>query len=107
MAVDCPSLPKQVAALSIVVGRQLSYCADPSSHEAFMQYLDNDNPWRKVFDAQKAAFNKTNARLPSGLWQGEGLDEEFKDLIAGMINFDPEERLTAQQASEHTWFKGV
>lgn len=107
MAIDGDSLPKGVRALPVVIGRQLSHFANPQSYDAFMQHLDDDNPWREVFAAQKARFNKSNPRLPFKLWQGEDLDDEFKDLIAGLTNFDPEARLTAQQALEHGWFNGA
>ena len=37
------------------------------------------------------------------LW--EGVDEDFKDLIGRMTNFDSRKRINASEALEHRWFK--
>ncbi|KAH4906954.1 hypothetical protein HBI80_070960 [Parastagonospora nodorum] len=35
------------------------------------------------------------------------VDSTFKDLIRGLNNLDPSQRLTARQALEHPWFNGI
>lgn len=104
MAVDSASVPEFNDRLSVVIRRHLSYFADPQSYEAFMQYIYDDSQWRQTFDTIKKSFNKDEPRHPFSLWKHERLDEEFKDLIAGLTNFDPARRLTAQQALNHAWF---
>jgi len=37
----------------------------------------------------------------------EPLDSDFKDLIGGLTNFDPANRLTADEALSHNWFQDV
>jgi serine/threonine protein kinase len=50
-------------------------------------------------------FNKTNPRKPVSLWKG--IDEDLKDLITSLIKFDLAQRLTANKALEHKWFRDV
>ena len=38
-------------------------------------------------------------------WQDAG-DENFKDLIGGMMNLDPTKRITARKGLDHVWFQG-
>ena len=35
------------------------------------------------------------------------VDDEFKDLIVQMTNFDPMKRITAAEALNYVWFRGV
>lgn len=35
------------------------------------------------------------------------VDSTFKDLIQGLNNLDPSQRLTARQALDHPWFDGI
>lgn len=104
MAVDKTTLPEGTKVLDIVLRRQHSHFADPERYKGFMRYLDDDNPWRQKFDEIKATFNRANPRQPVSSWEHEAMDDDFKDLVAGLTNFDPEKRLTAQQALEHKWF---
>jgi serine/threonine protein kinase len=39
------------------------------------------------------------------LWKG--IDEDLRDLITGLTKFDPAQRLTANEALEHKWFRDV
>ncbi|KAI0201524.1 kinase-like domain-containing protein [Astrocystis sublimbata] len=92
--------------LAHVIERQISYFASEEGLDAFYKYLGHDNPWAEgVFDVLRAGFNKDNPRKPFSLWQG--VDPELKDLVGGLTNFDPEKRLTAREALEHSWFNGV
>jgi serine/threonine protein kinase len=50
-------------------------------------------------------FNKTNPQKPVSLWKG--IDEDLRDLITGLTKFDPAQRLTANEALEHKWFRDV
>lgn len=34
---------------------------------------------------------------------GEGLSDDFKDLIIRMLSYEPEKRPTIQQLKEHPW----
>ena len=44
-------------------------------------------------------------RESRSLWKG--IDEDFRDLIMGPTKFDPAQRLTANEALEHRWFRDV
>lgn len=97
----------KVEILSIVLERHLSYFADPESFEGFLRYLDEDNPWQEIFEVVMGGFGENHPRKPFGRWQGPKLDEDFKNLVVGLTNFDPQKRLTAQQALGHKWFEDV
>ncbi len=96
--------------LSIVLERQLSYFGDPEAFNGFLQYLHNgnpENPWIEIFQAARSSFNAEYPREPFSLWQDEIIDEDFRDLILRMANFNPEKRITAREALEHKWFMNV
>ena len=42
-------------------------------------------------------------KLPPALWGN--ISEEAKDLIRGLMRYDPDERLTAREAMEHPWLR--
>jgi serine/threonine protein kinase len=93
--------------LSIVLERQLSYFGDLEAFNGFLQYLHNGNPknpWIEIFRAVRPSFNAEYPREPFSLWQDESIDEDFRDVIMKMANFNPEKRITAQEALEHRWF---
>lgn len=50
-------------------------------------------------------FNKDNLRRLFSLWKG--VNEDFKNLIYAITNFDPEKRITAREALVHKWFESV
>jgi len=96
--------------LSIVLERRLSYFGDPEAFNGFLQYLHKgnpENPWIEVFQVVRSGFNADHRRLPFYLWQDDLIDEDFRDLVVKMANFDPEKRITAREALEHKWFMNV
>lgn len=48
---------------------------------------------------------KGNARFPDSLWHGISI--HAKNLVKGLLNVDPEKRLTAFAALQHDWIVGV
>lgn len=94
--------------LAIIIERQISYFADQDGFDAFVRHIDENSPWCQIFGVLRDSFNGENPRRPFSLWKGEGVeDEDFKDLVGGLTNFDPAKRLTARQALAHRWFDGV
>ena len=106
-AVDESELAQGVDKLAIVLERQMSYFADQDGLNGLLRYLGDENPWCQIFQVIKGSFGKDQPRKPFALWEGPNLDEDFKDLVTGLTNFDPEKRLTAQQALAHKWFVDV
>lgn len=92
--------------LAIVLERQLSYFATEDGLRGLLEYLGEDHPWCEIFQMIDSSLSEKNSREPFELWEREDrrLDADFKDLIAGLTNFDPTKRLTAQQALAHMWF---
>ncbi|KAJ9375779.1 hypothetical protein DTO063F5_9176 [Paecilomyces variotii] len=103
-AVAEDELEEGVEPLAIVIERQLSYFADKDGLKEFLK-LPGDSPWVDVFQVTWNAFSENNPRRPFSLW--DGMDDDFKSLICGMTNFDPERRITAREALAHKWFEGV
>jgi serine/threonine protein kinase len=93
-----------VEPLAVVLERQISYFADKDGLAAFIEHL-GDNPWVSVLEVTHDGFNKDNPRRPFSLW--EGVDEDLRDLVCAMTNFDPKRRITAREALAHRWFEGV
>ena len=89
-----------------VLERQISYFADLESFNGLLRHF-GDSPWCLVLETLKSGFNKENPREPFARWNMEPLDSDFKDLIAGLTNFDPARRLTVDEALSHTWFHDV
>ncbi|MCJ1266416.1 hypothetical protein MMC22_006301 [Lobaria immixta] len=89
--------------LAVVLERQISYFGDQDGVNVLLSHL-GDSPWCEVLKILCGGFDNTNLRRPFYLW--EGVDADFKDLIAGLTNFDPAKRLTAHEALEHIWFEG-
>ncbi len=97
-------------ALSVFLERQLSYFGDPNAFNGFLQYLHKtnpQNPWIEIFQVIRSSFNADYPRKPFSLWQDERIDEDFRDLIVRMADFNPEKRITAREALEHKWFMDV
>ena len=105
-AVNEEELAEGEEVLAMVLERQISYFADEDGLNGLLKYL-GDSPWCQIFEVLRAGFNKSNPRQPFSLWQIENVDEDFKDLISGLTNFDPAKRLTAYEALAHRWFAGV
>ena len=103
-------LGKDEELLSVVLERQLSYFRDLEAFNGFLQYLHKGNPenyWIEIFQVVRSSFNAKYPREPFSLWQDEIIDEDFRDLIVKMANFNPEKRITAQEALDHKWFMNV
>ncbi len=96
--------------LVVVLERQISYFAEAHTPEGFFRYL-GPNPWYPLFEDSIKDFNDANPRWPFRVWKFDeaidGFDEDFKTLVARLTNFDPEKRLTAQEALRHKWFAKV
>lgn len=104
LAVGEDELDEGIHRLAIVIERQISYFADEDGFNGFLKYL-GDNAWVPIFKVTGDGFNKKNPRKPFALWKG--IDDDFKNLICAMTNFDPERRITAHEALRHKWFEGV
>lgn len=88
--------------LAYVLERQISYFADAEGMAAFLHHL-GDSPWREIFEVLRDGFGPENPRRPFCLWMG--VDADFKDLVAGMTDFNPYKRWTAREALGHRWFE--
>ncbi|KAH8732472.1 kinase-like domain-containing protein [Phaeosphaeriaceae sp. PMI808] len=95
-------LDEGVEPLAVVIQRQISYFADEEGMGGFLRHL-GDNPRVPIFEVTRNGFNKDNPRKPFSFW--EGVDEDFKDLICALTNFNPEKRITAREALAHKWFE--
>jgi serine/threonine protein kinase len=95
--------------LSIILERQLSYFAEPDTLDALLRHLGPESPWCEIFTVVHSGFNTQNPRKPFHFWKSEnpGFDQDFKDLVGGMTNFDPAMRITAREALAHKWFADV
>ncbi|SMY28943.1 unnamed protein product [Zymoseptoria tritici ST99CH_1A5] len=107
LAVDESELLEGEDKLAIVLERQSSYFADESGFKAFMQYIGAESAWHEIFRVINSGFGKDQPRKPFALWDGNGLDGDFKAFIGGLTNFDPAKRMTAQQALAHRWLENV
>ncbi|KAK0925656.1 hypothetical protein LTR29_018015 [Friedmanniomyces endolithicus] len=106
-AVDESKLAEGVDKLAVVLERQISYFADEDGLSGLLRYLGDESPWYQIFQVIKGGFGKEQPRKPFALWEGPNLDEDFKDLVERLTNFDPAKRITAQQALAHRWFTDV
>lgn len=73
--------------VNLVTGRSPFNCADPKS--STYKYMAN-NQHQKFW----AEFEKKVV-----------VDAEFKDLVNGMLAFDPSQRLTISEIKCHPWYK--
>ena len=103
-AVDKEELANGIEPLAVVLEHQISYFADGKGLDALMMHL-GDSPWRQIFSAVLDGFDAANPRKPFSLWKN--VDADFKDLIGGLMNFDPAQRLTAHEALAHRWFADI
>lgn len=87
-----------------VLERHISCFADADGLDAFLKHI-SDSPYREIFEILRDGFDETNPREPFALMRG--IDEDFKDLIGGLTNFDPAKRLTAHEALAHRWFEDI
>ncbi|KAI1489960.1 kinase-like domain-containing protein [Biscogniauxia mediterranea] len=90
-----------------ILERQISHFAEWKDFDGFLEYLGPRHGWTRDFHRMAKSFGEKNPRRPFSLWKSESLDDDFKDLIAKMTNFDPRKRITAEKALEHPWFDDV
>lgn len=91
----------------VVLQRQMSYFGNPESLDELLKQLEDDSPWRQVFQDLRSRFGKDkgNPRSPVALWHD--VDPDLRDLLGGLTHFNPDKRLTAKEALEHRWFADV
>ncbi|KAF4238984.1 hypothetical protein CNMCM8980_001810 [Aspergillus fumigatiaffinis] len=84
--------------------RQVSYFGDHDGVNGLLRHLQEDE-----FSCQVLKMlwdGRTDEDIPYkpfSEWP-EVVDPAFRDLIRGLTNLDPTNRLTARQALEHPWF---
>ncbi|KAK3679981.1 hypothetical protein LTR78_000358 [Recurvomyces mirabilis] len=89
----------------IILHRQIFYFAEESSFAAFLEYL-GDSPYRQIFEVLLGGFDDDSRREPVRLWSFVK-DEDVKDLVAGLTDFDPRKRLTTDEALKHRRFTAL
>ncbi|EMF11596.1 kinase-like protein [Sphaerulina musiva SO2202] len=108
-AVDKASLPKDVEPLAIIISRQISYFVEADDFCAFINYLEPDSPWVQAFMETLKEFTKGGKPFkPFRMWKHYerfGQPESLRGLIGEMVRFDPDKRLTAEEALGHEWFR--
>ncbi|TKW50694.1 Cyclin-dependent kinase 1 [Colletotrichum tanaceti] len=85
-----------------VLRRHISYFADEDGIKGLLLHIGEDNPFFERLIDLASDFDASKPRSPFALWQY--VDEELRDLIAKMTNFDPARRITAHEALNHPWF---
>lgn len=57
----------------------------------------------------RSGFDEQNRRKPFRLWETDkpGSDQDFKDLVNKMTNFDLAKRISARDALQHKQFADV
>lgn len=91
-----------------ILTRHLSYFGDSHGIDGLLKLIGEDDPWFKrikeiMEDYEKGAFH----RKPFELWQADGLEDDFRDIIPKMTDLDPARRITAQEALAHRFFKNI
>ena len=105
LAIDESKLPEEAVLEDAVIERQLSYFSDWNSFRGLVDYFGSDDPRGHYFTLIAKKFNKDNPRSPVSIWPM--LEPDFKDLIVRMTKVDPRQRLIAEQALAHTWFREI
>ncbi|TIC93992.1 Mitogen-activated protein kinase mpkC [Colletotrichum higginsianum] len=85
-----------------VLRRHISYFADMDGFGGLLSHIGEDNPFFNRLIDLTTDFDASKPRSPFALWHY--VDEELRDLIGKMTNFDPARRITAHEALEHPWF---
>ncbi|CZT14128.1 related to calcium/calmodulin dependent protein kinase [Ramularia collo-cygni] len=106
-AIDTTDLPEEIEPLAVILERQISYFAEEQDLHAFLRYLGHKPEWVEIFQVVARVFEEGQPRRPFRRWKGIDVDQvdAFRNLILGLMNFDPARRLTTQQALEHEWFR--
>lgn len=97
-------IPDGIKLLDIIFERQLSYFSDLEGVNGLIQYL-GDSLWAQLIAMIAADSNAANPRRPFALWQD--IDPDSKDLVVQMMNVNPTQRLTADEALAHKWFSDI
>ena len=78
---------------------------DEQGIDGLLEHL-GDGLGSKLFRILLRGLDKANlCNNPFSRW--EDIDAEFRDLVGGLMNFDPAKRLTAREALAHGWFADV
>ena len=95
-------LSNQALPTMIRLQRAVSYFGTSNNIEGLIQYVDenelNSQISRMLWEDRDAEY------LPYQHFTIWDVDRNFKDLVSRLMDLDPKERLTAQQALEHPWF---
>lgn len=87
--------------------RQVSYFGDKEGINRLLKHIVDDitrsQVLRMLWDGR---LEEDIPYKPFSEWADVD-DTAFRDLVMGLMNLDPEKRLTARQALEHLWFEGV
>jgi len=85
--------------------RLVSYFGDVDGINGLIKHVGDDKLSCEVlsmlWDDRAAGYRSYR---PFAEWEGIE-DEQFKDLMGGLMNLDPKRRLTAREALRHCWFK--
>ncbi|KAH8695890.1 kinase-like domain-containing protein [Phaeosphaeriaceae sp. PMI808] len=92
--------------IAIVIQHQMSFFDEwQSINELIEDYLAPDNPYGQIFLITRDGFGQGTPRNPFRL--SKSFDDDFKDLVVKMTDFNPSKRITAREALKHKWFNGV
>lgn len=113
LAVAKSELEEGEELLSRVIARQISYFADWDGITGLLNHI-RGKTWAEVFEILRDDIGDSNPRRPFSHWlwnESLGCTKEewsdFKTLISGLTAFDPDSRLTAKEALEHSWFGDI
>jgi serine/threonine protein kinase len=90
--------------------RQISYFGDKEGLNGLVKHVGDEEAnceilkmlWKMLWEERAAEYIPY---VPFA--QSTDVDSTFKDLVCGLNNLDPSQRLTARQALEHPWFNGI
>lgn len=71
------------------------------------KWVDNEGQRRMMRMLWSERENQDTPYKPFARWGNIPDEKRFKDLIQGLTNLDPTQRITAQKALEHPWFEDV
>lgn len=95
----------RVKPIVVILENQISYFADAEGFQALLDSVDLRQYWYDVLTAVISSFNEDYPMKSLSHWTG--MDQDFKNLLIGLTNFNPAKRLTAKEALEHKWFADV
>lgn len=87
--------------------RQVSYFGDQEGLDGLKTHLGDDEISLTVLTMLWEDRHEPYIPYKPFVEWPDVKDAVFKNLILGLMNLDPAKRITAQQALEHPWFKGV